>query len=147
MTFNVEEVREAILNSSPKSKVYVGCDSKRGKKGKVRFATVVILHIDGKHGGRLFSLVEEEQYYDDPKKPKMRLLAEAYKAVGVANDIMEAVGDRDFELHLDLNTNPKHRSNLAVKEALGYVLGMLGLDAKLKPEAFAASSAGDRLVQ
>jgi predicted RNase H-related nuclease YkuK (DUF458 family) len=76
----------------------------------------------------------------------MRLVNEAYKAVDIASQIMDVVGDRHFELHLDLNSNPKYKSNTAVKEALGYVIGVLGFDAKLKPYAWASSTAADRLV-
>lgn len=142
----IQEVIEAIKASSPESRVYVGCDSKRLKDGKVKYATVVILHINGKHGGKLFSFLDIEQQYGKATNPTLRLLGEATRAVDIARQIAEVVGDRQFELHLDLNTDPKYKSHDAVKQALGYVLGVLGFEAKLKPAAFAASSAADRLA-
>jgi predicted RNase H-related nuclease YkuK (DUF458 family) len=60
---------------------------------------------------------------------------------------MEDVGDRHFEVHIDINPNPRYKSNVAVKEALGYVKGNLGIDAKIKPDAFAAMHAADHLVR
>jgi predicted RNase H-related nuclease YkuK (DUF458 family) len=147
MNATIEQIQDAIKTSSPSTKVYVGCDSKivmRGKKA--RFATVVILHIDGKHGGKLFSIVEEEPIYGSVRTPKMRLLTEAYKAIDVAAKVAEVVGDRHFEVHLDFNLSDQHKSNAAVKEATAYVLGTLGLQPKFKPHAFAASTAADKLV-
>lgn len=144
----LNEAKLAIANSSLASKVYVGCDSKRARKtGEIKFATVIILHYDGKHGGKMWSFVDTQQDYGPATNPRMRLVNEAYKAVEIASEIVDVVGDRSFEVHLDLNTNPKYKSNMAVKEALGYVMGVLGFDAKLKPEAWASSSAADKLVQ
>lgn len=144
----LKQVQSAIKSSSPTSRVYVGCDSKRSRKtGEVKYATVVILHFDGKHGAKMWSFIDNEMDYSPATKPRMRLITEAYKAVDIASQIVDVVGDRHFEVHLDLNTSPKHKSNLAVKEALGYVMGVLGFDAKLKPEAWASSSAADKLVQ
>jgi len=145
-TKTLNELKQAIRNSSLTTKIYIGCDSKRNSKGSVKYATVVVLHINGKNGGQLFSFITNEQEYNKPQSPKMRLLNEAYKAVEIATQIIDDIGDRHFELHLDLNTNPKHKSNLAVKEALGFVLGSLGINAKLKPHAFAASCAADKLA-
>lgn len=147
MNATIEEIQTAIKNSSPTTKVYVGCDSKISSKGKMaKFATVVVLHIDGKHGGKLFSIVETEPLFGSIKTPKMRLLREAQKAIDIAAQIAEVVGDRPFEVHLDFNTNEDHKSNVAVKEASAYVLGTLGFRPKFKPQAFAASTAADKLV-
>lgn len=143
----IEDAKLTIQQSSPSSKVYVGCDSKRYRNGDVKYATVVILHINGKNGGKMWSFIEDEHDYGRPENPRLRLVQEAYKAVDLAREIAEVVGDREFEVHLDLNSNPKHKSNTAVKEALGYVMGVLGFEAKLKPQAWASMSAADRLVQ
>jgi predicted RNase H-related nuclease YkuK (DUF458 family) len=52
-----------------------------------------------------------------------------------------------MEVHLDINPNPKHKSSIAVKEALGWVKGSLGIDAKIKPDSFAATHAADHVVR
>lgn len=142
----MKELKEAILNSSKETSIYVGCDSKRFRKGIVKYATVVILHKDSKHGGQIFSFIDKEKEYSKPEAPRLRLVTEAYKAVDIASHVMGVIGDRNFELHLDLNTNPKFKSNEAVKEALGYVLGVLGIEAKCKPAAWGASTAADRIA-
>lgn len=148
MNATIEQIQEAIIASSPTSRVYVGCDSKITNRGKMaKFATVVILHIDGKHGGKLFSIIEHEPIFGSPRTPKMRLLTEAYKAIDIAAKIADVVGNRPFEVHLDFNMNAEHKSNAAVKEATAYVLGTLGFKPKFKPHGFAASTAADKLVQ
>jgi predicted RNase H-related nuclease YkuK (DUF458 family) len=147
MNATIEEIQEAIRKSSMTTKVYVGCDSKILMRGKMaKFATVVILHIDGKHGGKLFSIVQTEAIFGSPRTPKMRLLTEAYKAIDIASKIADVVGDRHFEVHLDFNLNEQYKSQAAVKEATAYVLGSVGIRPKFKPDAFAASTAADRLV-
>lgn len=144
---DIQQVKQAIRASSPSTRVYLGCDSQATRNKTVKFCTVVILHLDGKHGGHMFSNVEVEPSYMSPEKPRLRLMQEVQKVVELGMELQEVIGDRHFEIHLDLNTDPQYKSHSAVKEACGYVLGCLGIDAKLKPFAFAASSAADRLAK
>jgi len=51
----------------------------------------------------------------------------------------------EMEVHADINTNPSFKSNDALKEAMGYILGM-GFAFKAKPEAFASSCCADKAV-
>ena len=48
-----------------------------------------------------------------------------------------------MEVHADINTNPQFKSNDALREAMGYILGM-GFAFKAKPEAFASSSCANK---
>jgi predicted RNase H-related nuclease YkuK (DUF458 family) len=50
-----------------------------------------------------------------------------------------------MEVHADINTNPNFKSNAALREAMGYILGM-GFAFKAKPEAFASSSCANKIV-
>ena len=52
----------------------------------------------------------------------------------------------ELEVHADINTDPSFKSNVALKDAMGYILGM-GFVFKAKPDAFASSYCADRLVQ
>lgn len=143
----LEKAKEAIKNSSQASSVYIGCDSIRFKKNgkwKARYSTVVILHMDSKHGCQLF---HTEEIMDDYGNLKQRLLNEVSFAISVASELLDAIGNRDFSIHLDLNSNPKYKSNIAVKEALGWVRGTLGVDAVIKPNAWAATHCADHLVR
>jgi predicted RNase H-related nuclease YkuK (DUF458 family) len=147
----LEEVKEAIKNSSKESSIYVGCDSIRYKKGGrffARYATVVILHVDSCHGCQLF--YTETTLPDYGKKIeslRQRLLNEAGFAIGVTLELLDVVEDRHFEVHLDINPKEEHASNKAVKEATGYVLGATGITPKIKPFAFAAMHAADKVAR
>lgn len=143
-----EQAKEAILNSSESSSVYIGADSIRFKKKDghwyAKYSTVIILHMDSKHGGRIFSNNVEMRDYGNMRQ---RLITEAGFAIEAASEIIDVIGNRHLEIHLDINPNPKHKSNVAVKEALGYVKGTTGLDAVIKPHSFAATHAADHVVR
>ena len=51
----------------------------------------------------------------------------------------------EMEVHADINTDPQLKSNDALKEAMGYILGM-GFAFKAKPEAYASSCCADKAV-
>ena len=144
----IEEAKQAILESSRQSSVYIGCDSIRFKKKNgqwfAKYSTVIIVHMDSKHGCRLFHDTIDIPDYGNLKQ---RLLTEVQMAVATATEIMDVLGDRHMEIHLDINPNPNHKSSVAVKEALGWVKGSLGLDAKIKPSSFAATHAADHAVR
>ena len=79
---------------------------------------------------------------------KVRLQTEVMYTVNLVMELLDVIGDRHMEVHLDLNPSPKHKSYAAVQEALGYVRGMIsGVDVRIKPEAFAASHAADHCVR
>lgn len=142
-----EEAKQAILESSRQSSVYVGCDSIRFKKNgqwHAKYSTVIILHLDSNKGCRLF---HESVDMPDYGNLKQRLLTEVQFAVQAASEILDVLGNRHMEIHIDVNPNPKHKSNVAVKEALGWVRGSLGVDAKIKPNSWAATHAADHAVR
>lgn len=149
----IEEAIEAIKASSQSSSIYVGCDSVRFKKkvkGRTqqfaRYATVVVLHMDSSKGCKLF--YKEEYLPDYGKKTESlvnRLIQEATFAIEVTTALAPYIGDRHFEVHLDINAHEAHASNKAASQACGYVLGSTGIRPKIKPQAFAAMFAADRI--
>lgn len=148
MSKMIETARAAIAASSKTSSIYIGCDSNRfkGKGGrwKARYSTVIVLHKDSKHGCMLF---HETVVIDDYGNLRQRLMTEVGYAIAAASDIIDYIDERHLEIHLDINPNPKHKSNVAVKEALGWVHGMFGFDAKIKPHGWAATHAADHVVR
>jgi predicted RNase H-related nuclease YkuK (DUF458 family) len=145
--FNYDEIREVIINSSESSAIYVGADSQRFRKGGVTYVayvTAIILHIDSEHGGKLFKQLKIQRDYG---QTRLRLMNEVYMASEAATEILDCVGARTFEIHLDINPDNKFKSNSVVKEATGYVLGMFGFTPKIKPESFAASTVSDRYTK
>lgn len=141
---NLTEIQEAIRISSPSTAIYVGCDSKcfsvRGTK-HVAFATAVVLHYDQSRGAKLYKGIEIQRDYGSIRQ---RLMNEVYLAGGVAVELADFVGERPFEVHLDINPDKRYKSSMCVKEATGYILGTMGFHPKLKPDAFIASAVSDR---
>jgi len=142
-----EKAIEAIIDSSLDSSVYVGCDSVRfKKKGKwfARYATVVVLHHATRNGGSIFSNVEVQPDYGNIK---VRMMNEVMYASAAALEVVDWLEGRTMEIHLDINPNPKHKSNVALKEALSYVMGMNQIQAKVKPDSWAASHVSDHCAR
>lgn len=146
MNDDFKTVKEYIRQSSTKSGIYIGCDSKkyrRGNKMFVAYVGVVVIHYDCNKGGKIFKFIRKEPDYGNLKQ---RLLNEVMMACEIGYNLIDTIGERPFEVHLDINPNPKHKSSIAVKEAIGYVLGTFGFKPKLKPESFASSSVADKYV-
>jgi predicted RNase H-related nuclease YkuK (DUF458 family) len=147
--FNLQEVKDYILQSSPETKIYLGADSERVKVGDHWYADytlAVVVHIDGNHGCKIFGSVQRERDYDQKaNKPSMRLMQEVYKVSDLFHELADVLADRHVEVHLDINPNERYKSNAVVQQAVGYIKGTCNIDAQVKPKAFAASYAADRL--
>lgn len=123
-------------------KVCIGTDSQ--VKGKdTEFATVIVFLREG-HGGFMFIHNEKTKHQFTIKE---RMLMEVAKSIEIAYELCNlfTAYDVDMEVHADINTNPQFKSNDALKEAMGYILGM-GFAFKAKPEAFASSSCANKVV-
>jgi len=146
----IEELVDLLVTLDSNTKIYLGCDSVRYVKDNrwsARYATVAIVHKNGNNGCRIFSHNSIEPDYDLKKnRPKMRMMNEVMKVCALYTQIAPFIDEFDVEIHLDVNTDPMHGSNCAATEAAGYVLGMTGIHAKLKPESFAASYGADAIA-
>ena len=78
---------------------------------------------------------------------KERMILEVGKSVEVAYSLCNLLDKYkvELEVHADINTDPSFKSNTALREAMGYILGM-GFVFKAKPDAFASSSCADKMV-
>lgn len=145
---NLEEVRHFILEQSPETKIYIGCDSERFRVDGVWFADyilAIVVHINGKNGCKLFGEVTREQDYDQKiDRPRFRLMNEAYKLSEMYLKLADVLVDRAVEVHLDINPSELHGSNCVMNEAIGYIRGTCNVIPMIKPRAFAASYAADR---
>ena len=125
-----------------KLKVCIGTDS-QVKGRETEFATVIVFLREG-HGGFMFIHNERstQQY-----SIKERMLVEVAKSIEIAYELCNlfTIHNVDMEVHADINTNPNFKSNDALREAMGYILGM-GFAFKAKPEAFASSSCANKVV-
>lgn len=145
---NLDEVKQYIQNQSPETKIYIGCDSERLRVDGVWHADyilAIVVHIDGKHGCKLFGEVIRERDYDQKiNRPRFRLMNEAYKLSELYLNLVDVLVDRQVEVHLDINPNEMYGSNCVINEAIGYIRGTCNVMPMVKPRAFAASYAADR---
>ena len=124
-------------------KVCIGTDSQvKGKE--TEFATVIVFIRKGKGG---FMYIHNEAT-KQRMSIKQRMLMEVSKSIDVAYALCNIFSrySVDMEVHADINTNPNFKSNDALKEAMGYIVGM-GFAFKAKPDAFASSNCANKVVQ
>jgi predicted RNase H-related nuclease YkuK (DUF458 family) len=137
----VETVIKRETGAGYRLKVCIGTDS-QVKGSETEFATVIVFLREG-HGGFMFIHNDKtrQQY-----SIKERMLVEVAKSIEIAYELCNlfTLYDVDMEVHADINTNPNFKSNDALKEAMGYILGM-GFAFKAKPEAFASSCCADKV--
>ena len=145
---DIEEVRQFIAKQTPETKIYIGGDSERFNIGKDWYADyimVVVVHINGNNGCKIFGEVVRERDYDQKRdKPRMRLMNEVYKIADLYLKLHDVLEDRKVDVHLDINPDDMHGSSCVIQEATGYIRGMCNVVPMVKPNAFAASYAADR---
>ena len=104
-----------------------------------------MVHINGKHGCKLFGEIQRERDYDQKvSRPRFRLMNEAYKLSELYLKLADVLHDKEVEVHLDINPNEMHGSSCVINEAVGYIRGTCNVVPMVKPRAFAASYAADR---
>ncbi|MFT6849568.1 MAG: putative RNase H-related nuclease YkuK (DUF458 family) [Sphingobacteriales bacterium] len=139
------EVETIILRekkNDQRLKVCIGTDS-QVKGALTHFATVIVFLREHQGG---FMLISSEKT-SRKMKIKERMLAEVSKSIEIAYQICPLLENYNIELevHADINTDPNFQSNVALQEAMGYILSM-GFVFKAKPDAFASSSCADKYV-
>ena len=145
---DIDEVRDFIMAQSPETKVYIGGDSERfliGKDWYADYTLVVVVHINGNNGCKIFGEVQRERDWDQKRdRPRMRLMNEVYKIAELYTKIHDVLEDREVQVHLDINPDEMYGSSCVINEAVGYIRGMCNVVPLVKPNAFAASYAADR---
>jgi predicted RNase H-related nuclease YkuK (DUF458 family) len=130
---NFNEVRDFINAQSDATKIYIGGDSTRFRlngQWHAEYTLAIVVHIDGKHGCKIFGESSTEVDYDQKRnRPSMRLMNEVYKI---------------SELYLKLHEVLEGRS-CVVTQAIGYIRGTCNVIPMVKPNAWCASYAADRL--
>lgn len=141
-----DEVRSVIVREKElghELKVCIGTDS-QVKSKETEFATVIVFIRKGKGG---FMYIHNETT-TKRMSIKQRMLEEVSRSIDIAYQLCHlfTIYNVDMELHADINTNPNFKSNDALKEAMGYILGM-GFVFRAKPHAFASSNCANKIVQ
>ena len=141
----VDAVRQTVLReraAGHRLKVCIGTDSQvRGKT--IEFATVIVFLREKKGGFMYIANYKTEQRMSI----RERMITEVARSVEIAYALCQLLDEHkvEMEVHADINTDPAFQSNSALKEAMGYILGM-GFVFKAKPDAYASSSCADKVV-
>lgn len=145
---DIDAIKDFIRAQSPETKIYIGGDSERFKMDGVWYAdyiNVVVVHYNGKNGGKVFGGIVRERDYDQKKnKPAMRLMNEVIKTANLYLELEDALEDRYVEIHLDINPNKQYGSSCVVNEAIGYIQGTCNVIPMVKPRAWSSSYCADR---
>jgi len=124
-------------------KVCIGTDSQ--VKGDItEFATAIVFLREGKGGFIYLSTYKT----DVPYTIKERMIKEVSDSIEIACKLCPLF-DRykvEMEVHADINSDPQFKSNVAFKEAMGYIMGM-GYTFRAKPDAFASTYCANKVVK
>lgn len=144
---NFVDILAYLEKCDSRTKIYVGCDSERIlSQGRfyADYTSVVVVHVNGNNGCKIFSETVRELDYDNQKKPYTRLMNEVYKVADLYKKTLLTIGDLNIEVHLDINSSDQHFSNNVVSQAIGYIKGVCNVEPMIKPMAWAATCAADR---
>lgn len=159
LDLNYEVIKRFIRESHRESVIMIGCDSVRKAhktKATALYSTVVVVRKSS--GGGIFrgckvfgTSVRLPDYGKVIRSGKLanlklRLLQEVTFALEAFDGVQEAIGDRPFEIHLDIASDPRWESNVAMADAKGYCIGVTGRAPEFKPTALAASFAADAVA-
>lgn len=129
------------VSQHPDIEILVGCDSQNRKRETV-YAIVIGLYTPGKGAHVLYSKFTSQR----ERENTVRLLNEVWFSVEVAEAIKNETGVIATWIDIDLNPDPKYRSNQALASAVGIVTGM-GYKVRHKGLSPVMTYAADHLVK
>ena len=151
MKIDVQEVTEFIQAQGPNTRIYLGADSIRYKINRqwwAEYTVAVVVHRDSRHGCKIFGEITQEPDYDRRSdRPSLRLMNEVYKVSEMFQRLAPALVGRPVEIHLDINPSEVAGSSCVIQQATGYIRGTCNVIPMVKPRAFAASYAADRIAR
>ena len=136
----VPYIKNYILEN-PGIEILIGCDSQNDKR-QTHYAIVIGLYTPGKGAHVLYSKFSTRMESDSVS----RLLNEVWYSVEVAESIRNEIGEVAKWIDIDLNPDPKYKSNQALNSAVGIVTGM-GYKVRHKGNSPLMTYAADHLVK
>jgi predicted RNase H-related nuclease YkuK (DUF458 family) len=118
-TINLIDYIANYVIDYPETEILIGCDSQNHKRNTL-FAIVIGLYRPGKGAHVLYSRFEQKREKDSVT----RLLNEVWFSVEVAEKILNELGIRASNIDIDINPDPKYKSNVALSSAVGIVQGL-----------------------
>lgn len=117
---NIFEYIKKYIQEKKDTEILIGCDSQTYGKKKTVYGVVVVLYTP-KKGGHVLCYKES---LAKEKNMAVRLINEVWKSVEVAEELRNNGLPRAKYIDVDLNPDPKYKSNSVLREAIGLVEGM-----------------------
>ena len=136
---NLETYLGEYLSQNPEANIIIGCDSKNREDYTI-YGLVIVLYKEKKGGHVLYAKERIPRVRDRWS----RLWREVELSVALANELQEKGFPKAQFIDLDLNPDPKYKSNDVVRAAVGLVESM-GYKARTKPFSLCASYAADKV--
>jgi predicted RNase H-related nuclease YkuK (DUF458 family) len=133
------EYLKFYLSENPDAQIIIGCDSKN-RDSLTIYAVVVVLYKPHRGGHVLYS----KKRIPRVKERWNRLWHEVEISVNLANELVDLGLPKPAFIDLDLNPDPRFKSNDVVRAAVGLVESM-GYVARTKPYSLCASYAADKV--
>jgi predicted RNase H-related nuclease YkuK (DUF458 family) len=138
---DLNEYIKEYMNLNDEVEILIGCDS-QNQGEKTTYAIVVALYKPGKGAHVLYRKWKTEREFTR----SIRLLNEVWYAVETAESMREAGIKKPKWIDIDLNPDPRYKSNEVFRQAVGLVEGM-GYEVRYKSLGPIATYAADHLVK
>ena len=129
------------LETKPNAELLIGCDS-QNFSDKTIYAIVVALYKTGRGAHVLYRRWKTQR---EPTR-SIRLLNEVWYAVECAEEMKNSGIPKPKWIDIDINPDPKFKSNEVLRQAVGMVEGM-GYKVRYKTLGPIATYAADHLVK
>ena len=129
------------IKNHPNTQILIGCDSQNRGDNTI-YAVVVGLYKPGKGAHVLFNKFSTKREKDNTS----RLLNEVWHSVQAAEIFRNELNVMATWIDIDLNPDPKYRSNQVLASAVGVVTGM-GYKVRHKGNSPVMTYAADHLVK
>jgi len=136
----IEYVKE-YLSSHRDIDILIGCDS-QNKGHQTVYALVLAMYTPGKGAHVIYDRFTTKRERDGAK----RLMNEVWHSIELANNLMEAGLPRAKYIDIDLNPDPRYKSNEVLRAAVGWAEG-LGYKVRHKGDSPMMTYAADHLVK
>lgn len=138
---DIESYVKEYFESNPDAQIMIGCDS-QNRNSETVYGIVLVLYREGKGGHVL---------YKRNKVPKirerwLRLWKEVELSVELANYLVSRGLPKARWIDVDLNPDPRYKSNDVIRAAVGLVESM-GYSVRVKPNSLAATYAADKICK
>jgi predicted RNase H-related nuclease YkuK (DUF458 family) len=136
----ISYIKEYMITNTD-AEILIGCDS-QNSGNKTIYAIVVALYRKGKGAHVLYRRWNTER----ERIRSVRLLQEVWFAIETAEELREAGIPKPKWIDIDLNPDPRFKSNEVFRQAVGMVEGM-GYQVRYKSLGPIATYAADHLVK